>query len=101
MVRSGQALLILPQELSIMNAPLLRDAFLKVLPECQSLDVDLTAVKEADLAGLQVLCSAASTFHAHGKTISATGPIPENIVSLAKEIGFQEDSCGDSSLFFI
>jgi len=56
--------------------------------------LDLSAVSEIDLAGLQLICAAHRSAHEVGANLELSAPLPEHIVTLTHQSGFpRQTSC--------
>ncbi|RJR48263.1 MAG: STAS domain-containing protein [Desulfobacteraceae bacterium] len=87
--------LTLKGELTIQHSPRLREVLLRVLSETTSLSISLEGIREIDLSGLQVLCSAHRTAVDLRKSISVTGTWSEEIRNVVERAGYGTGrSCG-------
>jgi ABC-type transporter Mla MlaB component len=56
--------------------------------------LDLSAVSEIDLAGLQLICAAHRSAHEVGASLEISTPLPDHIVTLIHQSGFpRQSSC--------
>ena len=73
--------------LTIVQVGRIRESLLQGFKDAEQLVLDLAAVAEVDLAGLQLLCSAHRFALLHDKELLVTGG-NERIRSLVREAGF-------------
>jgi anti-anti-sigma regulatory factor len=86
---SDNGVMRLEGELTIQYAGALKEVLLKALAEGKELSLDLEGVAEADVACLQVLCSAHKTFLAADKTLKTIGPVSESFERSVKDSGYR------------
>ena len=83
--RAGR--LALEGELTVASAGAVRESLLQALAAADQVVVDVTAVAEADIAGLQLFCSACRQAAADGKALLLAGA-NLRIRGLAEAAGF-------------
>ena len=96
--------LTLKGELTIQNVSALKETLLYSLAKAPGLQINLEGVEEADLACLQVLCSAHRTAVATGKSMAISGPLPGPFARVVEASGYQRGGMcrtpGASSCFW-
>ncbi len=80
--------------LSILDAPALRDCLLDALPSSTSLFFDLSEVDFTDLACIQVICSALNTYRRQDKHIQAAWKMSEDVLVTLEAFCLSCDFCG-------
>ncbi|HJV64533.1 MAG TPA: STAS domain-containing protein [Geomonas sp.] len=81
--------------LTVAEAAGFRDGLLAALEQGADIAVDLTAVTEVDLAGLQLLCAAHGSAQAAGKRFWIEDGDNEVLKKMTAEAGFQRHAgCG-------
>ena len=83
--RAGR--LALDGELTVARVGAVRERLLQALDQAEQVILDLTAVTEADIAGLQLLCSACRQAAAHDRALLLAGGNTQ-IQMLAQAAGF-------------
>lgn len=79
-------------ELTIQHAGRLRDVLLEALAEVKELSLDLEGVTEADVACLQVLCSAHKTFMKANKGLTRIGRVSESFERAVNDSGYRRET---------
>ena len=83
--RAGR--LAIDGELTVSRVGLVRESLLQAFAAAEQVVVELAAVTEADISGLQLLCSAHRHATAHGKVLLLAGG-SERLQALARGAGF-------------
>jgi len=83
----GRKVMRVAGELTLAGTPPLRAALLEALNAGDSVVLDLRDVKEIDLCGLQILCSAHRTFIRQDRTLSLAN-VPQRVRTLAGRAGY-------------
>ena len=86
---SDNGVMRLEGELTIQHAGRLKEALLKAFAEVEELSLDLERVTEADVACLQVLCTAHRTFLAADKELKTTGRVSESFERAVNDSGYR------------
>jgi anti-anti-sigma regulatory factor len=86
-------ILRLAGRLGIENASELKDALVEVLMSGQGLELDVSAVESADLACVQVLCSAHRSFVNAKRHIALVSSMPEGMTRSLKDMSIEPSAC--------
>ncbi len=90
----GVTTLVVRGGLTIQNAASFRDALIQWEEKSDALALDVEAVDEADLAGLQLICSAHLTVMNRKKSLRLSGRVPGVLSRVAQDSGFTtEQGC--------
>ena len=89
---NGHGVVTFEGDLTITHAHEIRNVLVNVLNKADAVRMDVRGVTGADLAGLQVLCSAHRTAMHQGKQLSYDGAVPEPIGKAIEEAGFSRPS---------
>jgi anti-anti-sigma regulatory factor len=80
--------LVLEGNLTIQQASAVKEELQIALKKGQHIELDMEAVKAADLAFLQLLCSAHRTSVSMGKTLAFKGEIPAALKKSVEDNGY-------------
>lgn len=78
----------LGESLTVGHARALKDAILEALRGAEPLQLDASALREIDVAGLQLLCATSRFAAAHGKTVGFTETLHPVLTAAATAAGF-------------
>jgi anti-anti-sigma regulatory factor len=86
--RDGESVVICEGALTIQHAGEVRAALVAALNEADAVRLSVEHVTTADLAGLQLLCSAHRTALKQGKHLSYEGALSTRVARVMEEAGF-------------
>lgn len=88
-----------PMPLTIENAQFFKKAYLQSLAEKGNMSVDMSAITDIDLAGIQILVALIRESVAQKKEIHFTGTVFPGVQARLQLAGFNEDLCDTGERF--
>ena len=89
MATSNNEKIVLEEDVSIVQAAVLKEAWLPVLDSGKNINIDASAVEDIDTAGLQLLLSLVKTAKETGRSVTWESP-SETVINAVKETSLRD-----------
>ena len=89
MATSNNEKIVLEEDVSIVQAAVLKEAWLPVLDSGKNINIDASAVEDIDTAGLQLLLSLVKTAKETGRSVTWESP-SETVINAVKETSLKD-----------